>query len=98
MWSLVNITEVITMDEFPKLIISDDAKREYLIKQTRCKLSTLLVSKMSENSWHIGKLVCSGAYGVQYYLKCWKLLKLFEPQHNSLNGISVMVTKVEKIK
>ena len=38
------------MDEFPKLIISDDAKREYLIKQIRHRLSTLVVSKTSANS------------------------------------------------
>lgn len=34
----------------------------------------------------------------QYYLNCWKPLKLFELQHNTLNGVSVNVAKAEKIK
>nr|DAV83494.1 MAG TPA: hypothetical protein [Caudoviricetes sp.] len=31
-------------------------------------------------------------------MNCWKLLKLFKLQRNTLNGISVNVTKVEKIE
>ena len=60
---------------------------------------TLVMGRIAKNSKHIRKPVCSGvSYNAQYYLNCWKLLKLFELQRNTLRGINVNVTKVEKIK
>nr|DAG56764.1 MAG TPA: hypothetical protein [Caudoviricetes sp.] len=34
----------------------------------------------------------------KFTLNCWKLLKLSKLQSNTLNGISLKVTKVEKIR
>ena len=44
------------------------------------------------------KCVSSGVLDTQYYSNCWKLLKLFKLQRNTLKGISVNVAKVEKIE
>ena len=50
------------------------------------------------NSQDIQKCVSSGVSDTQYYSNCWKILKLFKLQRNTLNGIGVNVTKVEKIE
>lgn len=53
---------------------------------------------VAQNSQHIEKSICRDrVIPIQYYLNCWKLVKLTKPQRKHETRLGVKVTKVEKI-